>query len=196
MKKRYSWDDPALIVEHPALSPLHDLAGDYFEQAWAEKLAKGRPTRRPNLSIRLKLPGEPPARLLILPGWSKARQEILPRNLVLELTVGRIPARRRDEPVGAASVFIQTVEMRLGLDAQVCRKRRWSVKYGDEALARLLAGVDQFVADPMQAFANSSDHCCLCGRWLREEESRVRGIGPECHRYATVFRQWMESATV
>ena len=47
-------------------------------------------------------------------------------------------------------------------------------------VARFLAIVERFIADPDAAFAASGSHCVFCGRPLTDEASRLRGIGPDC----------------
>jgi hypothetical protein len=36
-------------------------------------------------------------------------------------------------------------------------------------------------------FARSHDSCCVCGRHLTDEQSRSRGIGPECIKTVDFF---------
>ena len=40
-----------------------------------------------------------------------------------------------------------------------------------------------FILDARTVFARSHGHCCCCGKGLRDELSRARGIGPECVRF-------------
>lgn len=188
MKTKYT--DEQLVVHHSALGCLHRLASGFFAAEWQAKDKTKDYHRRPNLSIRLALPGEPPARLSILPGWSKYTRQVDPTRLTLELTVARIPAKKAD----GTPTKLQTAELRLQLDNESgnARKKWWFIKYLDENLARLLNGAADFVADPLATFAKASSNCGLCGRGLVDEVSRSRGIGPECHKRLEWFRNWYE----
>lgn len=62
----------------------------------------------------------------------------------------------------------------------------WPLKVDQTArVGYMLAIVAAIAADPVGAgkrFAEFTTRCCLCGRSLRDEKSKVCGIGPECRK--------------
>jgi hypothetical protein len=64
------------------------------------------------------------------------------------------------------------------------------MRYGTDAvevLRRAVAVMDDFLADRRAVFARSHNNCCVCGRSLTDEQSRARGIGPECIKGVDFF---------
>ncbi|RPK76378.1 hypothetical protein EES45_23080 [Streptomyces sp. ADI97-07] len=77
------------------------------------------------------------------------------------------PARplRRDAPADA--------------DARIAWLRLWQTGYR-EWLHTVLDTLDQDPAAARRRFADLSTRCCLCGRALHDDRSKVLGVGPDC----------------
>ena len=51
---------------------------------------------------------------------------------------------------------------------------------GIGAARALIQASKAFVDDPRSIVQRNKDNCCCCGKPLRDEISRARGVGPEC----------------
>jgi hypothetical protein len=160
---------------------LHEVASGFFAAESAGKTYE----RRPNLSLRLAVEGEPPARLLIHPGWVPYHKELDTSRVELELmheeTTPEGKTKRRLE----LSVYLKTAS---GAKAG----RYYLSQRGVDSAHRLAESVAAFLRNPAQEFARSAEWCCICGRALTDGVSRARGIGPECLRQASGFRRLVE----
>jgi hypothetical protein len=162
------------------LARLHEVCSAFFAEQSAGKTYQ----RRPNLGLRLAAGGEPPARLLIHPGWDSRRKALDTSRVRLELITDKADPRG-GKPIPA-------VEIDVGLTAAGARASQYNLSPRGVESARRLAGlVAAFVRDPAREFARSSDRCCICGRALVDGVSRARGIGPECLRHETAFRRFV-----
>jgi Family of unknown function (DUF6011) len=163
------------------LARVHEVCSAFFAEESAGKTYQ----RRPNLSLRLAAEGEPPARLLIHPGWNPYRKALDTSRVQLELITEEADARTGKPR--------RCVEIGVGLTAAGARASQYQLSPRGVEKARRLAGlVAAFVRDPAREFARSADRCCICGRALVDGVSRARGIGPECLRQATAFRRFVE----
>lgn len=73
------------------------------------------------------------------------------------------------------------------------RKTRWKcdVSLSVDAAENLVELSKFFLLFPDQVFARSKDRCCCCGKPLTDEQSRCRGIGPDCLKALTGhWRHW------
>ena len=83
---------------------------------------------------------------------------------------------------------VRMLGVRVGTSAQ---KTRWYLDgKSDEAAMALVEMARSFLADPQSVIARNTDNCCCCGKALRDEVSRARGVGPECLTKMGVFFQW------
>jgi hypothetical protein len=76
------------------------------------------------------------------------------------------------------------------------RKTRWLSDYAKsiDAAENLVELTKYFLIFPQLVFAKSKDCCCCCGRHLTDEQSRCRGIGPECLKVATeLWKNWVDT---
>lgn len=128
--------------------------------------------RRPTASLRLICHTQPPSKLVVHPGWICRRSVDLDRidcELLQEriTTVKGQPARKFDRLL----TFRVTPE-----------ERAVSLIHASAVndVVTVLGTMDDFLNAPTSVLARSHDHCCCCGRGLRDELSRSRGIGPEC----------------
>lgn len=159
------------------LDNLRRVASAFFAEATDGKVYK----RRPGVSIRLPVDGDPPATLIIAPGWDSRKKVVNTASVRLELKVIRM-----------ADQEIPTVELAVVLeDRREPNLMCWSLKW-PEGAKRLTHTVAAFLVEPTATFAKASDHCCMCGHPLTDEISRARGIGPECHAYVTSIRRAIE----
>jgi uncharacterized protein (TIGR02996 family) len=139
----------------------------------ARRRAAGPFRRRPPISLRLIVEGEPPAKLVVLPHATVSGRRG-------QRTVRLDCARMDCELVDTGSALKSYV--RLGVSLSPCAahlgRRYWQTATQD--VQRVVETVRDFVTDRRKVLARSQDHCCICGRGLTDELSRGRGIGPEC----------------
>jgi hypothetical protein len=151
------------------LRALHGLLGDYFAGA-----AEGKNYRsRPQLCLRLWLPGDPPAHLAVTPHWDRRACRLDVRSLSLEVV--------EDKVVGPYLVGRRIIQGLLLTPAGVQYRHD---PPRPEPLARLLDITRQFLADPLATMARECESCCICQRRLTDPTSRARGIGPNCLGHA------------
>jgi hypothetical protein len=153
-------------------------------------------TRRPNISLRLIADGQPTAKLLVLPKWSKAKGLLHCADLRLEFLTETLV----ETPDGDAQKWSKRLAFDIlpkdtmkfsrddtpQLEPNVFELRRYSTD-AVEVLRRAVAVMEDFLADRRAVFARSHDSCCVCGRTLTDEQSRSRGIGPECIKTVDFF---------
>jgi hypothetical protein len=175
--------DEALAVYRDRLLDLWAVASAFFRAESEGKNYK----RRPALSITLPAEGNPTARLSVVPRWiRKGRRrggQLDPSVIYADLLVERHCI--------AGQVY-RWVEVGLTLEADAVNCGWRSMQWGIDALRRLAATVDAFLASPQESFAQSADHCCICRRALTDGQSRARGIGPKCLRRGNLLRQLVE----
>lgn len=56
-------------------------------------------------------------------------------------------------------------------------------KQPEADVSRFLAIVERFLADPDTAISRTGECCVFCGRALKDDASRLRGIGPDCYEW-------------
>jgi hypothetical protein len=170
--------DARLAARPDELRRLHIVAAEFFLAQSEGKTYR----RRPNMSLTLIPDGSPPAKVAVYPGWDRRARRLMPDRVRVEVVVERVSVCGLPQPT--TEIALQLMEN----SARWTRLSRWS----PEALQRLLPTIAAFLADPPAVFARSADHCCICGKGLSDEVSRVRGIGPECFKGATRLRRIIE----
>jgi Family of unknown function (DUF6011) len=128
--------------------------------------------RRPTASLRLICHTEPPSKVVVHPAWLGRRSVDLDRidcELLQEriTTVKGQPARKFDRLLTLRVTPTERAVNIIGPDVV-------------NDLSTVLGTIDDFLDAPGAVMARSHDNCCCCGRGLRDELSRSRGIGPEC----------------
>ncbi len=172
--------DPA----RPLLDRVASALAAGFRGVALEKSAELRFDRRPLISLRLPVEGEPPAHLTISPGWVGGdSKQFVPEVVTFELVAERVKLGGRVLPNRDVVVSRNAAGVRLG---------RFYLRWGEESLARLIDTVARFEADPAAAFRASRTRCCICRRRLTDAASCARGIGPECLKDAEGFVRLLE----
>jgi hypothetical protein len=166
----------AALGEHREFfADLYQLLADLFRaQAGGQKFQ-----RRPNLGLNLPAPGYPPLWLSLRPRWDRWDKAVDLGTVEMEVLAQRNPV---DCP--AREVTVQ-------LSANKARISSWAINTAAAQLPRALAVLNNFLADPDQVFAQSSNSCCVCHKTLTDPVSKNRGVGPECLR----VRDWLRWAT-
>lgn len=129
--------------------------------------------KRPPVSVRL--PGDP-YRVALHPRLESSPHGWRPTGVI-----------RAEVFRDAGGFFNAAVRADLHPSGEV-EPRRWKrdPDLTGEAFRGLVAALEAFAADPVQALAGG-DHCALCGRALTDAASIARGIGPECYETAMEF---------
>jgi hypothetical protein len=132
--------------------------------------------RRPPISLRLMLLGEPLAKLSVLPLWHQRRKS----NIIdCSTTIGELLVEEKKTVSGRSVVrWRRVLDFTLPKDGRP-RCGRLGLN-GLHNLERIAGTIVAFVDDARGVLARNHDHCCICGRHLTDEVSRSRGIGPEC----------------
>lgn len=91
-------------------------------------------------------------------------------------------------PQNGRTVLRHTKACKLRLDeqGQLTHHGIWYYRYAPSAVDEFIKLVNDFILFPWQVFSRSESRCCCCGRWLTDDVSRSRGIGPECLRSAAL----------
>jgi hypothetical protein len=152
----------------------------------------GRFTRKPNISLRLIADGEPPAKLITLPGWSPQLKQLNVDSPHCELLVEKTVKT----PQGDAINWRKQASIRVNV-----RKGRWEAgrlcySTGEADVRRIVSTIRSFMDDGRAVLARCRDNCCICGRALTDELSRARGIGPECIRFCGSFLYQSERSII
>jgi hypothetical protein len=140
--------------------------------------------RRPPVSLRLICAGDPPAKLIVHPGWNNHLKTVLADRTDCELleeqpTTGFIAENGEKKEVEARQ-FIRRLTMHVSPKPEAPLTPYHYHSTAAKDAARIIEVMRDFLRDHRAVFARSHDHCCVCGRGLSDELSRSRGIGPEC----------------
>lgn len=135
--------------------------------------------RKPAISLRLIVAGDPAAKLIVMPHWIRPTG-VLGGRLLCDLLTLELWT---ESPVMTAKG--PGVQLRRKLTV---RNRNggmgWlvgSIFTSAEADAlRVVDTLRDFVTDARAVLARNRANCCVCGRALTDELSRSRGVGPEC----------------
>jgi hypothetical protein len=142
--------------------------------------------RRPNISLRLIAAGDPPAKVITLPGARFGRDGgcLIPSSHHVELLEQKeIKARHHGEEKDALQ-FSKKLSFANASDFPPTVGTVY--KSAVEDARRVIETIRDFLDDSRAVLARGCDHCCICGRSLTDELSRSRGIGPECIRKADI----------
>jgi hypothetical protein len=140
--------------------------------------------RRPTASLRLICQTVPASKLIVHPGWSWRRAGVpgfyCPRHGIVDLD--RIDCELLQERITTVEgqpvrKFDRLLTLRVTPEERAVNLIHTSA-VNDVLTA--LGTMEDFLNDPKSLLALSHDNCCCCGRGLRDELSRSRGIGPEC----------------
>lgn len=138
---------------------------------------KGPFRRRPNTSLRLVCGTPVPTKLVAFPCGTTRHGEFVPQadKLYCELL------QERTEIVDGTEARSFTRRLTFILKPE-CASLDTIYPSAAEDARTALGVMADFISDARTVFARSHDHCCCCGRGLRDESSRARGVGPECVR--------------
>ena len=166
--------DATEIINSTVAEEFRQLCERHFEYVLD---GKGPFRRRPNASLRLVCDTPVPTKLVACPCGTARHGEFVPQTdkVYCELL------QERTRVVGGkeARKFTRLLTMTVKPDGASLGTIYPSA--GEHA--RIALGVmTDLIADARSVFARSHDRCCCCGRGLRDELSRARGIGPECVR--------------
>lgn len=186
-RARREWDEiraaaVAILVENrPILEAFRARLAALFDAMRADTAEPF--ARRPNISLRLIVAGDPPAKLIVLPN---VRHDAGGGYLV--------PARQTVELMEQKNLTVQGQDaaqlrrkLTVPLDPDSENPPRLGTIYrsAPDDARRIIATIRDYLEQPAATLARGSDHCCICGRGLSDELSRSRGIGPECVRSKT-----------
>jgi hypothetical protein len=142
----------------------------YFRAMQGDKTTH---SRKPNISLRLIVAGEPVAKLIVLPGWSPYSKTLDCSYVRCEL----LTERDVETPKGPGKKWDEQIAVKIDDQGpSLCSYRRSVV----DDLERVVSTIGDYLNDRSAVLARAHDHCSICGRPLTDELSRSRGIGPEC----------------
>ncbi len=157
-----------------------------MESLFTAMLERSEPpyVRRPTASFRLICSTTPASKVIVHPGWSWRRGGapgfnsqrhgvVSPERFDCELLQERITTVHR-QPVRKFDRLLT-----LGVTQEV-RAVKLIHSSAENDVMTVLGAMEDFLVNPRSVLARSHDNCCCCGRGLRDELSRSRGIGPEC----------------
>jgi Family of unknown function (DUF6011) len=150
----------------PQVCRFREMLTAYFEQEQPVEVL----TRRPQIGFRL-----PHGEYIFSarPYWSARHKVIDPEIVLVEALRVALDDRGRHSATRKKVVC-------LTLGPMQSKWTSWNHVHGQDALDNCVEMVRYFVLRPQDVFRRASDHCCCCGRQLRDQLSRTRGIGPEC----------------
>jgi hypothetical protein len=158
-----------LTENNDLLALFYERCVGFFEERTDE--CQGR-KRQPSYALRLIMPGEPFARMVIKAEWVRRERRLDSGTLSVDVIWNYDGDPR----------FLDLARtLRLYLHRDGFRLRYWRFDDpGVQSAQRLLATVRGFLDEPEKVFGLSQDNCCCCGKALTDEHSRSRGIGPDC----------------
>ena len=162
------------VINSPVVEEFRLLCERHFEGALE---GKGPFRRRPSVSLRFVCDTPVATKLVACPCGTVRHGEYVPHadKVYCELL--------QEQPT-----IVNGVEAR-----KFIRHLTFTVKPEGASLGTIypsavedagnaLGVMADFISDARTVFARSHNHCCCCGKRLRDELSRARGIGPECVR--------------
>jgi hypothetical protein len=164
------------LVSDSVLIDLRDTCMSYFLEASEGKVFQ----RRPPLALRLPHDDF----VIVVKPTTTHRQggvTVDDRGICIEVL------RRCPDAVGKTF----SVKMLRVMVEQTARPKMWVLKgEGVRAAEALIELAKAFLDDPQSVIARNTDNCCCCGKGLRDEVSRARGVGPECLIKMGVLFRW------
>ena len=189
-------DQPAEVLKRYAqanfkLEKFFDMSVNYFR---CKCLDKTNLERRPPVSLCLR---DPDHVFTVRPGFlspKKRRQQN--GSVTIEeygqmqfetvyidcVSITELPSQN------GRAILKHTNACKLQLDesGQLSQHGTWYYRYAPIAVHEFVNVVSEFILFPWQILSRSKDRCCCCGKWLTDDISRSRGIGPECLRTAAL----------
>jgi len=153
------------------LFEFHYMISSYF----AEEAQGKEYSRRPPLGFRLCGIGEPLTRIAVRPAWHYGKKVLDPHSITMETLVERNQGKRDGK-----QVFRISHDFSIVLTANDWRWTSFSHTNAIDGAERIVEVVQSFLMCRDDVFARSKTHCSICGRALTDDQSRTRGIGPEC----------------
>jgi hypothetical protein len=172
-------------AEKPRLQIFYDMAVNYFR---CKCLDKHNLERRPPVALCLR---DPDYVFTLKPGFTKPMKfggriikygEMLYDSVYIDcVSITEIPSK--DRPILKHE---KVCSLRLAANGQLSSKGGWSFRDAPIAVHEFVNVAKDFVLFPWQVFGRSTDYCCCCRKYLTDDTSRSRGIGPECLRSAAL----------
>lgn len=163
------------ILKDVAILELRDNCIEFFLEASEGKVYSRAP------SLALRLPHE--EYVIVVKPMITRRQGVMvdDRGVLIECLKRCNDAVQNKFPVKMLKVSVETS----------ARRTMW-YRYGksDGAATALVEMARVFVDDPQSVISRNTANCCCCGKSLRDEVSRARGVGPECLTKMGVFFRW------
>jgi hypothetical protein len=166
--------DATEIINSAVAEEFRQLCERHFESVLD---GKGPFRRRPHASLRLICGTAVPTKLIICPCGTVRCGEFIPQidRVYCELLQERTRVVGGEEARKFTRLLTVTIRPE-GSSLGTIHSR--AVEHAEMALGVMA----DLITDAGAVFARSHDHCCCCGKGLRDELSRARGIGPECVR--------------
>lgn len=174
----------------PKLQKFYDMAVNYFR---CKCLDKFNLERRPPVSLCLR---DPDHIFTAKPGFKQPRKRIVD-GIVSIVEYGEMEFDTiyldcvsiiEMPPKDGRPVLKHQKACKLKLNeaGQLVWSGAWYHRFAPIAVHEFISTVSDFILFPWQIFSRSKDRCCCCGKWLTDDISRSRGIGPECLRSAAL----------
>jgi hypothetical protein len=163
-------------VSDPVLIEFRDACVTFFLEASRGKVYH----RRPPLALRLP---HDDFVIVVKPTTTHCHDDVMvdDRGIVIEVL------RRCPDAVG--NKF--PVKMLRVMVEETARPKMWRLRgEGIRAAKALIEMAKDFLNAPRSVIERNKDNCCCCGKSLRDETSRARGVGPECLTKMGVFFSW------
>jgi hypothetical protein len=163
------------ILKDFTILALRDHCIEFFLEASEGKVYSRAP------SLALRLPHED--YVIVVKPMITRRQGVMvdDRGVLIECLKRCNDAVQNKFPVKMLKVSVETS----------ARKTMWYRNGKSDGAATALVEMARFfVDDPQSVISRNTDNCCCCGKSLRDEVSRARGVGPECLTKMGVFFRW------
>jgi hypothetical protein len=170
----------SLLLENASVFESLRQMVEPVHTSMANKKRGQQRSKRPSVSQRLLMTGEPTAKLVILPNWRHPWQDLVINGWHLEM----LTEVTKEVEGESCKNWKRRFTMRYAVSNCAPQSRRIYFASAVEDAKRVIATVREFNEDSGAVLARCHDSCCICGRSLTDELSRARGIGPECIRYA------------
>ncbi|AMV40202.1 DUF6011 domain-containing protein [Planctomyces sp. SH-PL62] len=166
--------DAVEMFNSPVVEGFRRNCVRYFEGALE---GKGPFRRRPNTSLRLICDTPVPTKLVAYPCGTVRHGEFVPQVEKLHCEL----LQERTKVVDGIQARKFTRRLTFTLKPE-CDSLGTIYPSAIEDARTALGVMADFISDARAVFARSHDYCCCCGKGLRDESSRARGVGPECVR--------------
>lgn len=189
-------DRPAEVLERylhtqPKMQKFFDMSVNYFR---CKCLDKTNLERRPPVSLILR---DPDHVFTMRPGFKTPKKVFHAGGIVTIEEYGQMQfdtvyidcvSITELPPQNGRPVLKHTkaCKLRLAQSGQLSHHGTWYYRDAPIAVHEFVNVVSDFISFPWQILSRSKDRCCCCGKWLTDDISRSRGIGPECLRSAAL----------